>query len=270
MNFVSIVVPFFNASKTIKFTLESISNQVFSQFECILIDDGSTDDSISIVSSFISRDKRFKLFKQSNNGVVSARNLGIKKSKGRFIAFLDADDIWHPNFLQESLLIRKKSDQPIPITHCSYFRFRKYDKKIIYSLIHPPKIINKKNILKKNFMPLLTILIDREIITNLFFEEIRPEDYKLWINLIYLKNYRSISLGKELAFYRISENQRSKNKFISLIRIYNIFSKLPNNNLIRNIYYSLRWIFYNSMQRLTFKRNIKKEQYHFLNSLFMK
>tara|TARA_Y100000589_G_scaffold235069_1_gene222461 strand:+ start:1342 stop:2154 length:813 start_codon:yes stop_codon:yes gene_type:complete len=270
MDFVSIIVPFFNASKTIKSTLESILNQTFEQFECILIDDGSTDNSFSIVSGIISRDKRFKLYQQSNNGVVSARNLGIKKSKGRFITFLDADDIWDPNFLRESLLVRKKSNKPIPITHCSYIRFSFYKEKIIYSLVHPPKIINYKNILKKNFMPLLTVLIDRKIISNFFFEDKRPEDYKLWVNLIYLKRYKSISIGKELAYYRVSKNQRSKNKFIAFIRIYYLFSQLPNNNLIRNIYNSLNWIIYNSIQRLNPKKNINKEQLDFLNSLKIK
>ncbi len=270
MEIVSIIVPFFNASKTIQCTLESISNQNFQQFECILIDDGSTDNSFSIVNRFISKDKRFKLFQQRNAGVVSARNLGIQQSKGRFITFLDADDIWDQNFLLESLLIREKSDKPIPITHCSYIRFKLNNKKISYSLVHPPKIINYKNILKKNFMPLLTVLIDRKIISNFFFEEKRPEDYKLWINLIYEKRYESISLGKELAYYRVSKNQRSKNKLISLVRIYNLFSQLPNNNLIMNISNSLNWLIYNSIQRLNLKKNINKEQLDFLNSLLIK
>ena len=108
MTNISIIVPFFNASKTIKTTLDSITKQTYRKFECILIDDSSTDNSNSIVSNYVSKDKRFKLFKQTKEGVVSARNLGIQKSKGRFIAFLDADDIWDPDFLKESLSIRNK------------------------------------------------------------------------------------------------------------------------------------------------------------------
>ena len=102
MSKVSVIVPFFNASKTIKSTLDSISKQTYNQFECILIDDDSSDDSNLIAQQYVSTDKRFKLFQQTKKGVVSARNLGIKQSIGRYIAFLDADDIWDPNFLQES------------------------------------------------------------------------------------------------------------------------------------------------------------------------
>ena len=202
MKNISIIVPFFNASKTIKTTLDSITKQTYRKFECILIDDSSTDNSNSIASYYVSKDKRFKLFKQTKEGVVSARNLGIKKSKGRFIAFLDADDIWDPDFLKESLSIRKKQNKPIAITHSSYLRFKVKGKKIYSFFVNPPQIISYKNILQKNHLPLLTVLIDRQVIKELYFENHRPEDYRLWIKLIYIKKFKSISL-KTLGYYRI-------------------------------------------------------------------
>ena len=109
MTLISIIVPFFNSSETIGISLRSIKKQQFKDFECLLIDDGSFDNSISIVKKFIDKDKRFKLFKNPQKGVVSARNYGIKKAKGRYLTFLDADDIWHPLFLKESVLFREKS-----------------------------------------------------------------------------------------------------------------------------------------------------------------
>ena len=267
MSTVSVIVPFFNASKTIKSTLDSIYKQTYNQFECILVDDDSSDESNLIAQQYVSKDKRFKLFKQSKKGVVSARNLGIKKSIGRYIAFLDADDIWDPNFLQESLNIRIKNKKPIAITHSSYFKFKVINKKIYSFFINPPLKIDYKNILKKNHMPLLTVLIDRKIIKELYFENKRPEDYRLCINLIYINKFESISINEPLAYYRLSENQRSRNKIKNLFRIYKFFRDIPNNNFFKQNLYTFNWIIYNSIQRIPSKKNINKKKLIFLESL---
>ena len=241
---VSVIVPFYNASRTIKSTLNSIINQSFEDFECILVNDASNDESLEIVKPFLETDQRFKLLNQQKKGVVSARNLGIKNSIGRFITFLDADDLWHHDFLKESLTIRDRINYPLAITHSSYIRFSIEKDKIKLFEINPPKEISYKNILKKNFLPLLTVMIDTTIIKNFKFEELRPEDYKLWINLIYIKKYKSLSLNKKLAFYRISNYQRSKNKIKSIFRIYNFFLKLPNTSFLKRNLNIFNWIFF--------------------------
>ena len=264
---VSIIVPFFNASRTIKATLNSIKKQSYCDFECILINDESFDDSLSIAKKFIEDDNRFKILNQEKKGVVSARNLGIKNSIGRFITFLDADDIWDEEFLKESLNIRYELNKPIAITHASYFRFKVINHKIKTYFVEPPQIINKKNILKKNYMPLLTVLIDKKIIKELYFEDQRPEDYRLWIKLIFINKFESISVGKALGFYRISEKQRSNNKFGNLMRIYKFFSDLPNSNFFRRNLNTLNWIIYNSLQRLPSLKKKNKEKLDYLESI---
>ncbi len=270
INKVSIIVPFFNASKTIKATLDSIFNQTYQNYECIMIDDSSEDESYSIVKKSIIHDKRFKLLKQKKRGVVAARNLGIENCTGRYITFLDSDDIWHPDFLMESLIIREKRKDNIAMTHSSYFRFKLSKNKITSYLINPPTIISYENILKKNFMPLLTVLIDRKIIKELYFEDKRPEDYRLWIKLIYIEKYKSISIRKPLAYYRISDKQRSKNKIFSLVRIYKLFQDIPNNNFLKLNINVFNWIIYNSVQRIFIKKQFHKEELNYLNYLIFK
>ena len=250
MSLISIVVPFFNSSKTIEISLKSIKEQYFEDFECLLIDDGSFDNSVSIVKKFINNDKRFKLLQNPKKGVVSARNFGIKRSKGRYLTFLDSDDVWHPYFLKESIAIRKKFNKDIPITHSQYYRFKLTERKLKYFLVKPPKTVNHKNILKKNFLPLLTIFIDREITREIYFDDTRPEDYKLWIDLIYIKRNESISLEKPLAYYRVSETQRSKNKYMSLRRIHKLYGQLPNANYINQNTNTANWFLHNSLQRI--------------------
>ena len=95
-------------------------------------------------------------------------------------------------------------------------------------------------------MPLLTVMIDREVIQEIKFKELRPEDYKLWIDLIYIKRNESTLIDKKLAFYRISDFQRSKNKIKSLIRMHNFFLKLPNTSYLKRKLNIFKWIFFNA------------------------
>ena len=125
------------------------------------------------------------------------------------------------NFLQSSIDIREGSD--LPITHCSYIRFMKKEKIYLGKCIYPPRLIRPDNIAKKNYLPLLTTVLDRKIIGNFKFKEIRPEDYSLWFELIEERGFYSKILPLIGAFYRVSENQRSKNKIKSIKRIYSMF-----------------------------------------------
>ncbi len=97
--FFSIIIPLYNKENYILDTLNSVLNQSFANFEIIIIDDGSTDNGYKIVSQI--KDDRIKLFKQKNLGVSITRNVGVKKSKGKYIALIDADDLWYENHLKE-------------------------------------------------------------------------------------------------------------------------------------------------------------------------
>lgn len=99
MPFFSVVIPVYNKAKYLEKTLKSVLVQVFNDYELIIIDDGSTDESAEIIKSF--DNDKMKIFYQENTGVSAARNLGIDKSTGKYIAFLDADDLWFPNHLEE-------------------------------------------------------------------------------------------------------------------------------------------------------------------------
>ena len=264
----SIIVPFFNSSNTIKDTLISISNQTYKNFECILIDDASTDSSFSIASDFISTDNRFRLYKkEKNTGVVDSRNLGINYSSCRYLTFLDSDDLWHPEFLEESHKIRNNSTEYIPITHTSYYRFTLTYEKIITYLVQPPSIVDNRNILEKNHMPLLTVLLDRKYIKKILFKNTRPEDYKLWIELLYIRNLKSICINKPLAYYRVSKTQRSSKKYKSIIRIYKLFGCIKSHNRLSQVMHTLSWIFHNTIQRLFYMKKIDNYSNQYLQKI---
>ena len=107
---VSVIVPVYNAEKYLKQTLLSIQNQTFKDFEAILIDDGSSDQSGEICDGQAMTDSRFKVIHQKNSGVAAARNAGIEQAEGEFIAFLDADDCWLPEKLEKQVAFMKEKN----------------------------------------------------------------------------------------------------------------------------------------------------------------
>ena len=109
----SIIIPVYNAEKHLSKTLESVENQCFTDFEVLLVDDGSTDSSTEICSSFADKDSRFILYKKSNGGVCSARNLGIRHANGEFVVFVDSDDVIEDSLLTDALRIISDSNADV-------------------------------------------------------------------------------------------------------------------------------------------------------------
>lgn len=98
---ISVIIPLYNKEKSIRATLESVRAQSYTDWECIIVDDGSTDNSRKVVAQFQNDDSRFQIYSQANAGVSVARNKGVKEAKGEYVAFLDGDDIWEPTYLEE-------------------------------------------------------------------------------------------------------------------------------------------------------------------------
>jgi glycosyltransferase involved in cell wall biosynthesis len=129
----SVIVPLYNKAPYVKKALESICAQTYKDFECIIVDDGSTDNSLAVVKEFVERfkilDFRFKILNQENAGVAVARNNGVAKSNGEYVCFLDADDWWEANYLEEmNRLIREYPEAGL--YGCDYYYVKNGEKKI--------------------------------------------------------------------------------------------------------------------------------------------
>jgi len=120
----SVIIPVYNKANYIEETLKSVLKQQFTNYEIIIIDDGSTDSSLEIINQFL--DNRICIYKQENKGVAAARNFGIEKSKGKLIAFLDADDYWFPNHLEE--IVKLYHDFPNCGMYCNLYRIKTTNK----------------------------------------------------------------------------------------------------------------------------------------------
>ncbi len=117
-NLISIVVPAYNVELFISETLESIRKQTFTNWEAIIVDDGSTDNTVDVIKDYILGDSRFRLICQDNSGVSKARNTGILAASGMYLSFLDGDDMWKPTFLEE--LFNAFQDSNISMAYCGY------------------------------------------------------------------------------------------------------------------------------------------------------
>ena len=110
----------------------------------------------------------------------------------------------------------------------------------------------------KNHLPLLAVFIDRDIVGPIKFRNTRPEDYDLWIDLIKFNNYYSLSTSRISSFYRISNDQRSKNKWEAFIRINRFYKRKLKINKVISLIYSLRWMYLNIIQRFNLFKDIRK------------
>lgn len=210
---VSIIMPAFNAERSISFSIKSVLDQSFGEWELLIINDGSTDSTLDVILEF--RDSRIKIINQSNQGVAAARNSALKIAIGEYIAFLDADDLWLPSKLQKQISIFSKSQKDLGLVYSGYRGF-KFSEANSFSLLTEPINIHNNDhykLLVSNYIATLTVMIRRDIVFDVgyFREDLRgTEDWDYWIRIS--KLYKLKKIDQELALYRISAGSLSSNK----------------------------------------------------------
>lgn len=208
MHLISIVMPLYNSEETVIESVNSVINQSYTNWELIICDDGSTDKSIKLIHDNFS-DNRIKIVNNKFiKGAAGARNTGIRKSSGRFLCFLDSDDLWHADKL--SIQVNFMLDNNVTFSHGDYFTFDVNNSE--RGEFISPEIITFEDIIYKCDIGCLTVMIDTEIFPNISFPYIVKEDYALWIILFKRYNIKSFKYPKILASYRISNNSLSSNK----------------------------------------------------------
>ena len=177
---VSIITPAYNAASYIVETIESVLAQTYPNWEMLIVNDCSQDNTAEIVQSYAAKDKRIKLINlKQNSGAAAARNTAIKNAKGRYIVFLDSDDLWKKEKLQKQIEFMQKNGYAFTFTSYEHFKEAKEN---IQSKIQIPKSLNHKQALKGNKIGCLTVMLDRKQIQNIHFTNDKHEDYILWLN----------------------------------------------------------------------------------------
>lgn len=238
---VSIITPTFNSESFIIQTIQSVQNQTYTNWEMIIVDDCSTDNTANLVIEKAQNDHRITFVRLSvNGGPAKARNAGIERVTGKYMTFLDADDIWLPAFIKTSIetIISKQV----------YFVFSSYRRsnevlEFIYSDFIVPEKVTYTDILKTNSISCLTAFIDIEKLGKKRMPDIfKRQDMGLWLQ--YLKEIPfAYGIQEPLAIYRIRENSLSRNKSKLLKYQWQFYREVEHLSIFQSCYYMINWMY---------------------------
>jgi len=238
---VSIITPAYNSEQFISQTIESVLCQTYTNWEMIIVDDGSTDNSVQIVEKYIQKDSRIKLIKlEKNSGPAIARNKAISEAKGRYIAFLDADDLWLAEKLNKQILFMDNNN--LSFTYSSYHLIDENNH--MFGTFKTRGYISYKSMLKTCSVGCLTAIYDTQVLGKQYMPNIaKRQDYGLWLQI--LKDINSTKgIIEPLATYRIVSNSVSSNKLTAALYQWKIYRDVEKLNLWKSIYYFVHYAIY--------------------------
>lgn len=217
---VSIITPVYNAEEFIVQTIESVQAQTYSDWELLLIDDCSTDSSAELIKSFTDNDNRIRYVKlNKNSGAAVTRNTGLAMAKGRYIAFLDSDDIWKPDKIERQLKLMKQKKTPF-----SYTAIEMIDENsnLIKGKRRVKETCEYKYLLHNTIIATSSVIIDRNVLGDFRMPLRRGgQDYATWLSL--LRNGTvACGIDEALVKYRVASGSLSSNKFKSIIQVWEI------------------------------------------------
>jgi len=242
---VSVIMPCFNSSKFISTAIESVIAQTYHHWELIIVDNGSKDDTVQIVNSYCEKDKRVRIFSEKEKGAARARNRGISHSSGRYLAFLDSDDIWDPEKLELTISFMVAEKARLACT--GYTPFFSSSAKELGKRI-PRGVINKCDLLKTCDIGCSTVVIDVSIFERNEdiprFPHIGKEDYAYWFDLIDIYNQSFRGFSRVLTQYRIHSDGVSSNKAKEVFLQYNVYRRHLRINFFCSCLFLTSYILY--------------------------
>jgi glycosyltransferase involved in cell wall biosynthesis len=233
---VSIITPCYNSAEYIAQTIESVLTQTYQNWEMIIVDDCSIDSSVEIISLYQKSDYRVKLYQTEacSGSPVEPRNIGIEKASGQYIAFLDSDDVWLSDKLENQ--IKQFDSKDIGIVYSNYEKMSESGIRKNRFIKSPP-MATYLQLLNGNCIPCLTAIYDVSIVGKVFFSrQFRHEDYVLWLTILHArciaKNTNTIE-----ALYRVKKKSVSANKLVALSWQWNIYRNFLKLTFFRSIHY---------------------------------
>ncbi len=244
---VSIITPCYNSADFVKLTINSVLAQSYTNWELIVIDDKSTDDTCKIVETYTEKYPNIKLIKlEKNGGVANARNVGLAEAKGKYIAFLDSDDIW----LQEKLTkqVTYMEEQSLPMTFCAYNRIDEAGA-IISRKIEVPSNVNYRQLLSHNVIIFSTSLTLKSVIADTKFKKVGHEDWIFWLD-IFKKPFSGFGINEPLVQYRIRQGSVSSNKLKVIGFTWKIYRESEKLGFFEAAYHFVKYAFATVWKRL--------------------
>jgi len=234
-NLVSIITPNYNCANFIGQAIESVLLQTYRNWEMLIIDDCSTDNSVEVIEKYVKQDTRVKILKtECNSGFpVKPRNIGIQNAQGRFIAFLDSDDLWLPTKLECQLPLF--SDANVAVVFSNYEKITESGEREKRIVTAPIKLTYKQ-LLKSNYIGCLTAMYDVSKSGKVYFTDFRHEDYVLWLTILQT-GYIAVNTNTIEAFYRIREDSVTSKKIVVLKWQWTVYRNFLGLSFFLSMYY---------------------------------
>lgn len=241
---VSIIMPCFNGIRYIEQAVESIRQQTFTEWELLIVDNNSMDGSPALIQALAFEDSRIVALQCSTPGAANARNTGIEKARGRYIAFLDCDDIWQPEKLQRQIQLMRSSS--------AVFSWSSYC--VVNGAGHPIRdqladqtIDYESFMTKRSVIGCLTVMYDCLLLGKLFMPNIRMrQDYALWAKIIRIaqeKNFPLVGLKDVLACYRVHDEAMTRNKFKTAFYQWQLYRNVEKLSIPTSLRYFYNYFF---------------------------
>ena len=208
---VSIITPCYNGAKYIGETIESVMAQTYSDWEMLIVNDGSSDNSAEVVTGYAQKDNRIRLINQKNGGSANARNHGIREAEGRYIALLDADDLWYPQFLEKQTAFLKEKNAAVV---CSSYEHIDASSHVFGKIDRCMPVFTVKDMCVMNRIGCLTGLYDAGTYGKIYLrEELKSlrDDYAYWLDCV-KKSGVGYGNPEVLAQYRVLDTSTTGNK----------------------------------------------------------
>lgn len=239
---ISIIVPVYNAAKFLRETMDSVRNQTYPVWELLLVEDGSTDGSAELIEAYQKEtaDERIRLIRQSHNqGAAQARNRGLLEAGGRYIAYLDADDLWAPAKLEKQLAFMQQKEAAFSFTG---YEFADESGKGLGKVVKVPETLNYRQALKNTTIFTTTVMFDTQKLSRAQLEMplIKSEDTALWWKVL-RTGCIAFGLNENLAKYRRPGKSLSSNKVEAVRRIWNLYRRAEGMGILNSLWHCFFW-----------------------------
>ncbi|MDR0660900.1 MAG: glycosyltransferase [Prevotellaceae bacterium] len=231
---VSVITPCYNSDSFIAEAIDSVINQTYSNWEMLIVDDCSNDNSAAVIASYREQDDRIKYFKtDAPSGSPSLpRNIATENASGQYIAFLDSDDTWFPTKLEKQVKLLKNNDTAIAFS--SYEKISE-DGRRSNRIVKAPAATSYKKLLRGNVICLSSAAYDSEKVGKQYFQKIGHEDYVFWLAIL-KKGFIARNTKSVETLYRICESSISSNKLKTMAWQWNIYKNIEKIGFFGRLY----------------------------------
>ena len=234
---VSVVIPTLNRVHTLRRAIDSVISQTYKAHSIVVIDDGSTDGTSEMINEYY---PQIIFIKQDNQGVSAARNTGINSIDAEWIAFLDSDDKWHPNKLEEQIIFMKNNNIAFSFSN---YEVVSEDGREIINLVRVPEKITYSSYLRNTIIGCLTVILDKKAIGDFRMPDLRSShDMALWL-LIMKRGFDAYGLNKNLAQYRLVSTSNTSDKFKAAREVWKVYREQEKLNFIYSLYCFIGYAF---------------------------